>query len=542
MTIAITSPAVPSVRERERLRVMVVDDAFVVRAMISRWVEDEPDMQIVASVRGAREAIDLMERKNPDVVIHDVTMPDMDGLSALPRLLEKKRNLVVLMVSTLTRRNAEISLQARSLGAADYIPKPEGYRELMSSSSFQRELIDKIRVLGFRRKQSGGERAAAPTIPGNGFRRELALADDASKLDAPSIAPAAAEAGNIVLRPVPSTKPRVLLIGASTGGPPALNAVLGAIGRVIDHAPVLITQHMPSTFTTILTEHLSRASGLSDHARIIHHQAVLHHNLTSFDAQLSPSCRFCGRTKVEDAIEIEHHHQLPVQAMDASRCLSEPALEIDRIVLLICCRQFQHVADGIDQQPVGFAAMLDADGKRLADILCGLDPEPPPHIDDRKDASAHIEQPGNFGRSERYAGQPIRNEHVLHAQDRQPEQLSSDRGRDIFQHVFHGRHATRAYLASAACCLSAASRPQRSNLATKSRRPTRLPCSTACDESMEESPMIGSCAVHGFDRNAVARPKPSIPGISRSVITSWKRSPDSSSASAWSADAAVVTA
>ena len=63
------------------------------------------------------------------------------------------------------------------------------------------------------------------------------------------------------MRPVPSTKPRVLLIGASTGGPPALNAVLGAIGRVIDHAPVLITQHMPSTFTTILAEHLSRASG-----------------------------------------------------------------------------------------------------------------------------------------------------------------------------------------------------------------------------------------------------------------------------------------
>jgi len=261
MTIALTAPAGVCTRERDRLRIMVVDDAVVVRAMIRRWVEAEPDMQVVACACGAREAIDQMERKDPDVVILDVTMPEMDGISALPRLLEKKRNLVVLMVSTLTRRNAEISLQALSLGAADYIPKPEGDRELMSSSSFQRELIDKIRVLGFRRKQSGGERAAAPTIPGNGFRRELALADDASKLDAPSIAPAAAEAGNIVLRPVPSTKPRVLLIGASTGGPPALNAVLGAIGRVIDHAPVLITQHMPSTFTTILAEHLSRASG-----------------------------------------------------------------------------------------------------------------------------------------------------------------------------------------------------------------------------------------------------------------------------------------
>jgi two-component system chemotaxis response regulator CheB len=229
--------------------------------MIRRWVEAEPDMQVVACACGAREAIDQMERKDPDVVILDVTMPEMDGISALPRLLEKKRNLVVLMVSILTRRNAEISLHALSLGAADYIPKPEGDRELMSSSSFRRELIDKIRVLGFRRKQSGGDRTAAPAIPGNGFRRELALADDASKVDAPSIVAAAAEAGNVVLRPFPPTKPRVLVVGASTGGPPALNAVLGAIGRVIDHAPVLITQHMPPTFTTILAEHLSRASG-----------------------------------------------------------------------------------------------------------------------------------------------------------------------------------------------------------------------------------------------------------------------------------------
>src|SRR5205085_1381537 len=74
-------------------------------------------------------------------------------------------------------------------------------------------------------------------------------------------AAAAPELGDIVLRPFPPTPPRVLLIGSSTGGPQALNAILGAIGRVIDNAPVLITQHMPPTFTTILAEHLARTSG-----------------------------------------------------------------------------------------------------------------------------------------------------------------------------------------------------------------------------------------------------------------------------------------
>jgi two-component system chemotaxis response regulator CheB len=241
---------------------MVVDDAVVVRGMIARWVETEPDMQIVASLRGGREAIEQVERRNPDVVILDVTMPDIDGISALPLLLEKKRDLVVLMASTLTRRNAEISLRALSLGAADYIPKPESNREFTTSSSFRRELIDKIRALGSRRKRGlSGARIVAPSAFSAPVRREARATE--MQLEAPGIAPGAGltEPPKILLRPYPPTVPRVLLIGSSTGGPQALNVLLAAIGSVIDGAPVLITQHMPPTFTAILAEHLTRSSG-----------------------------------------------------------------------------------------------------------------------------------------------------------------------------------------------------------------------------------------------------------------------------------------
>ena len=127
----------------EPLRVMVVDDAIVVRAMVARWVEAEPDMQIVASLRGGREAIEQVERAAPDVVVLDVDMPETDGITALPRLLDKQRDLVVLMSSTLTRRNAELSLRALVLGATDYIPKPQTNREFSTSPAFRRELIDK---------------------------------------------------------------------------------------------------------------------------------------------------------------------------------------------------------------------------------------------------------------------------------------------------------------------------------------------------------------------------------------------------------------
>jgi two-component system, chemotaxis family, protein-glutamate methylesterase/glutaminase len=238
------------------IRVMVVDDAVVVRGLVSRWIGEEPGLQVVASARTGREAVDQIDRANPDVVILDVDMPELDGISALPLLIEKKRDLVVIMASTLTRRNAEVSLRALSLGAADYIPKPETNREVTTSTAFRRELIEKIRILGGRRRR-GGLAARRFSAQDAGALR---AADARARGDAAVIPLSVAHAA-IKLRPFSPLPPRVLLIGASTGGPQALTAVAAHLAPAIDRAPVLITQHMPPTFTTILAEHLSRASG-----------------------------------------------------------------------------------------------------------------------------------------------------------------------------------------------------------------------------------------------------------------------------------------
>jgi two-component system chemotaxis response regulator CheB len=250
MNVALASQS-PSAVIGRRIRVMIVDDAIVVRGMFARWVEAEPDLEVAATLRSAREAIDQIERLDPDVVLLDIEMPDLDGLAALPLLLAKKRDLVVIMASTLTRRNAEISLKALALGATDYIPKPDGNRDSASSLSFRRELIEKIRHLGLRAKRLRVAGAARLRKPEPG---KLTLA----ARHEPSHSP-------IALRPMPVVPPRVLLIGASTGGPQALNALLAQIGGVLDRAPVLITQHMPPTFTAILAEHLARISGRPAH-------------------------------------------------------------------------------------------------------------------------------------------------------------------------------------------------------------------------------------------------------------------------------------
>jgi two-component system chemotaxis response regulator CheB len=164
------------------------------------------------------------------------------------------------MASTLTRRNAEISFKALSLGASDYIPKPESTREQAAAEIFHHDLIQKIRHLGARLRRSPATVAPplAPALP--------SVADKAREA-VPAPRPATPQAA-LVRRAFSPHAPRVLLIGSSTGGPQALMTLVTELGPVIDRFPVLITQHMPPTFTTILAEHLARTSRRPAHEAI----------------------------------------------------------------------------------------------------------------------------------------------------------------------------------------------------------------------------------------------------------------------------------
>ena len=125
-------------------------------------------MEVVASLRTGLDAVDQLDRINPDVAVLDIEMPELDGISALPQLLAKKRDLVVIMASTLTRRNAEISFKALSLGASDYIPKPESTREASAAEIFHHDLIQKIRAFGAKVRRARPAIASpslAPALP-----------------------------------------------------------------------------------------------------------------------------------------------------------------------------------------------------------------------------------------------------------------------------------------------------------------------------------------------------------------------------------------
>jgi two-component system chemotaxis response regulator CheB len=231
------------------IRVMVVDDSAVVRGLISRMLEAEADISVVASVGNGKMAVDTLSRMEIEVIVLDIEMPVMDGLTALPKILEYDDSLRVIMASTLTARNADISLRALQAGAVDYIPKPSSSRELSGGRDFSQELVEKVRIHALaRRKQKGAPSVATPA-PSRSMPSSILKTQEKTK--------------EITLRAATlKERPDIIAIGSSTGGPQALFTVLkGMFGKVSQ--PVVITQHMPATFTKILAEHVNRMTGWS---------------------------------------------------------------------------------------------------------------------------------------------------------------------------------------------------------------------------------------------------------------------------------------
>jgi two-component system, chemotaxis family, protein-glutamate methylesterase/glutaminase len=231
-------------------RIMLVDDSAVIRGLYTKVISLDPDIEIVASVGDGEMALRALERNDIEVAVLDIEMPRMDGLTALPKLLKINPNLQIIMSSTLTLKNADISLRAMQSGAKDYIPKPSTTGALVSAEDFKRELVQKIKVLGAARRKLSGGKASTVVQPAR-FSADRR----------PAAAPVAKPAARIVLRTETNRQqPEAIAIGSSTGGPQALMKVLGNLRKDLPQ-PIFITQHMPATFTPILAEHLSRASG-----------------------------------------------------------------------------------------------------------------------------------------------------------------------------------------------------------------------------------------------------------------------------------------
>ncbi len=213
------------------VRVMICDDSAVIRSILARVLASDDAIQIVARAANGEEALAQVQRRPDlaDVLVLDIEMPKMDGLTALPLLLKAAPHLRIIIASTLTTRGAATTLEALRLGAVDYVAKPSA-AALSGDKGFQRELLSKVRGVARRPDTRTGPAAPPPT-----------------------------------LRAAPARRPVLLAIGSSTGGPQALTALLQALRAELGPAgltvPVVLTQHMPPSFTPLLAEQLSRLGG-----------------------------------------------------------------------------------------------------------------------------------------------------------------------------------------------------------------------------------------------------------------------------------------
>ena len=245
------------------IRVMIVDDSAIIRGLETRILEADKEIEVVASVSDGLRAVKAVEQDETiEVVVLDIEMPVMDGLTALPKLIAARPDIKVIMSSTLTLQNADISLKALSMGAADYIPKPSSMTGASGSQDFRHDLVEKVRALGVARRHHAGVPliSAAPKKSRIEFTKR-----ERPKAEAPAVKPGPRPAvykdKPIVLREKGKLMPSVLAIGSSTGGPQALFDLFGTLRDSIK-IPILITQHMPATFTTILAQHLNRIEGV----------------------------------------------------------------------------------------------------------------------------------------------------------------------------------------------------------------------------------------------------------------------------------------
>jgi len=211
----------------KKIRVLIVDDSAVVRQMLTRILDNDPEIEVVATAADPYIARDKILQLKPDVITLDVEMPRMDGLTFL-RLLMEHKPLPVLIVSSLTAAGSQIALEALQAGAVDVLAKPEGSWSL---GDIGPQIVQKIKAAAISRFHP--HKASSPSFT------QLGSKSPASNTWSPR---------------------QLVLLGASTGGTEALREVITALPA--DMPPILVVQHIPATFSRAFADRLNQLSNL----------------------------------------------------------------------------------------------------------------------------------------------------------------------------------------------------------------------------------------------------------------------------------------
>lgn len=210
-----------------KIRVLLVDDSEVYRALLRRLLDAEPDIEIVSQASNGRLALPRIKHYQPDVVLLDHEMPELDGLATIPEIKRVSPQSHILMFSAHTTRAAQLTLKALELGAEDFLTKPAQAPPAGEMTALRQELLSRIRALAGKRQRQ--------ELPQQAYLKKAARAPQ---------------------------RLQYCLIGVSTGGPVALRRLLGKIPDSITGS-IFIVQHMPPIFTAQLAQSLDAECALT---------------------------------------------------------------------------------------------------------------------------------------------------------------------------------------------------------------------------------------------------------------------------------------
>ena len=206
------------------VRVLIVDDSLLMRTVLTKFLGDDPGIEVVGAARDPYEARDMIKQLHPDVMTLDIEMPRMNGLAFLEKVM-KLRPMPVVMVSTLTEKGADATLHALELGAVDFVAKPSpGAQDGMESMAS--DMRRKVKAAA--RRGDGTSRRAVPAVE------------------------------HLAALPRRTSPRTIVALGASTGGVQVLRGIIERLPA--DAPPVLVTQHMPPVFTKRFAERLDRTA------------------------------------------------------------------------------------------------------------------------------------------------------------------------------------------------------------------------------------------------------------------------------------------
>lgn len=216
-----------------KIRVLVIDDSMLIRRMLTEIFNSSPDIEVVGTAANPYIARDMIKQLNPDVLTLDIEMPEMDGITFLRNLM-RLRPTPVVMISTLTEKGAEVTMEALSLGAVDFVPKPK-VDVVNTLNNYAEEIISKVKMAALANIANYDARVFKPG-DNEKTSTHLHLKSELEKKRATSIQ-------------------KIIALGASTGGTEAIKSVVKCFPA--DTPAVVITQHLPAAFSESFAKHIN---------------------------------------------------------------------------------------------------------------------------------------------------------------------------------------------------------------------------------------------------------------------------------------------